>query len=194
MARLAGGGGGGGDGGGGSGRSGTRGTRGRCSLPAPRRTGRGTAGPPDDPDDPDDAADDPADCPGGGAGGSGGGASPTVPVPFPVTNEFHSMLQRILGLSDAAREAVTITEGIDNMTKLGRKEKTDLAMLCKTLRRHRGQVEQRAVDGTVTMVNDPGIAMISCAAEHRLCMVAYIIRERAGYMSQNTQQTLISRK
>ncbi len=50
-----------------------------------------------------------------------------------MTNDFQRMLHRI-GLSDVAREAVTIGEGIENMTELGHKEKKELAMLCKTLR------------------------------------------------------------
>jgi hypothetical protein len=94
------------------------------------------------------------------------------------------MLRRI-GLSEAARRAITLAERIDNMTVLGRKETTELNSICKALRRPGGQVERHHVDGTVMLVNDPGIAISGTAAEHRLCMVAYIIRERR-YISRTT--------
>jgi hypothetical protein len=61
---------------------------------------------------------------------------------------------------------------------------TELNRICKALRSPGGQVERLNVDGTVTLVNDPGIA-ISGTAEHRLCMVAYIIPERR-YISRTT--------
>ncbi len=79
------------------------------------------------------------------------------------------------------------------MTELGYTEKTDLTLLCKTLLRPGGQVERRAVDGTVTMVNDPGGIAISNAAERRLSMVSYIIVRQRAYMGRPTRPPLITR-
>jgi hypothetical protein len=79
------------------------------------------------------------------------------------------MLRRI-GLSEAARRAtITLAKRINSMTALGRKKTTELNSICKALRHPGGQIEKHFVDGTVTLVNDPGIA-ISGTAEHRLCM------------------------
>jgi hypothetical protein len=76
------------------------------------------------------------------------------------------------------------------MTALGRKKTTELNNICKALRRPGGQIERHHVDGTVTLVNDPGIA-IPGTAEHCLCMVAYIIREHR-YIGRTTDPDVVT--